>query len=153
MVCGYFEEARRYDDLVKGKSSGQQSSTLLSRLQDVLKGGAPLREYQFVNWTASEQVEDFENAHNVSESNWRANVLKRLYAEASEGMPMLLLDEPEQSLDAMAEVSLWRQIAKVDCSRVQVVVATHSLFPLMHPEQFNIIEATPSYVREVRVLM
>jgi predicted ATPase len=64
-----------------------------------------------------------------------------------------MMDEPEQSLDAKAEMLLWGQIAKADCDKVQVIVATHSLYPLMHPELFHLIEAVPGYAQEVRKLM
>jgi predicted ATPase len=63
------------------------------------------------------------------------------------------MDEPEQSLDALAELVLWRQIAAADMSKMQVIVATHSLYPLMHPEKFNIIEAVPGYSESVMQLL
>jgi predicted ATPase len=63
------------------------------------------------------------------------------------------MDEPEQSLDAWASATLWSRIAEADCAKVQIVVATHSWYPILHPEAFNIIEAVPGFLEEVRSLI
>lgn len=153
MMCGYFNEAREYGQLVENKSSGQQSQALLEKLQRVLAGDLSEMGYRYMNWNAGTDIRDMSNARWASDFDYHAETLKAQYANTAEAQPVLLLDEPEQSLDAKAELALWKQIAQADTGRVQVIVATHSLYPLMHPEKFHLIEAVPGYAKEVQALL
>jgi predicted ATPase len=150
MMCGYFEQARAYGQMTKNRSSGQQCQALLSRLQAVLENWEPLTGYEFINWRYEEELRP---SNELSSSfDHKAEALKKRYLGAV-GKPVLLLDEPEQSLDTKAQLQLWKQIAQADMDRLQVIVATHSSYPLMHPERFNIIEAVPGYAAEVKSLL
>lgn len=150
MMCGYFEEARAYGAKVKDKSSGQGSAALLERAQAVLRG-EQRPQYEAHNWSAPLQVQKLDYSRFVGPWDERANALLRRYtAIKAEAVPVVLMDEPEQSLDAMRELSLWKTILAADARRVQVIVATHSLYPMLHPERFNIIEAEPGYAQQVR---
>jgi predicted ATPase len=155
MMCGYGKEANLYGALVRAKSSGQQSQALLHKLQEALSGKATTLSYQYVNWRAGKALKDLKNgSHYVSDFEYKFEVLKKVFGSVSEDAKLLILmDEPEQSLDAKAEALLWGQIGRTDCSKAQVIVATHSLYPLMHPELFNLIEAAPGYIQEVFELM
>jgi len=66
---------------------------------------------------------------------------------------MILMDEPEQSLDVKAEAQLWSSLSKADCAKMQIIVATHSMYPLLHKDNFNLIEAEDGFVDEVLALM
>ena len=80
-------------------------------------------------------------------------MLKKLFQPAETAVPLILMDEPEQSLDARAEGSLWAAIANADCSTMQIIVATHSLYPMLNKDKFNIIETETGFVAEVRRLL
>ena len=147
MMCGYSEEAKEYRQLTRNKSSGQQCSALLDRIIEVLRGAPASKQYAMQNWSWNGRRPD----------DWADEKVRRLKARFGKlpdtVMPVILMDEPEQSLDAKAEAMLWRDIRGVDAFKVQVIVATHSLFPIMHPEKFNLIEAVPGYADEVRALL
>lgn len=155
MICGYFEEAKSYGNLVDNKSSGQQSSALLQKLLMALSGEVSDLRFRYTHWRAGKERKDLTQARfHTSDFEYKAEILKKLFdTPPDDALPLILMDEPEQSLDARAEAVLWGHIAKADCSKVQVIVATHSLYPLMHPELFNLIEAVPGYVDEVRALL
>jgi energy-coupling factor transporter ATP-binding protein EcfA2 len=149
---GYSREVHRYGELTDKKSSGQQASAVLGDIKAVLAGDVKGIRYGYTNWKYGKQSKELER--NFHSFDYQAEILKKLYGSASpDAKPVVLMDEPEQSLDAMTETQLWKLIAGADCSRVQVIVATHSLYPLMHPEQFNLIEAVPGYAAEVRSML
>lgn len=154
MMCGYSEEAKAYGALVDDKSSGQQSQALLARIGEVLTHGPKGRMgYQQVNWSAGAKARDLQSMPHASECMHRAEVLRtQVNASPKSARPLILMDEPEQSLDALAEMQLWRQIAGADCGQLQIIIATHSLYPLLHPERFHLIEAVPGYADDVRAL-
>lgn len=156
MMCGYFEQARRYGMLTKEKSSGQKAQALQEEILGMLTGEGlpePLRipeRWPQPGESASRTIPD------LYERKEAVLVDMMLGADPQvrpEGTPLILLDEPEQSLDARNEARLWHAIARADCTQCQVIVASHSLYPLMHPDQFNLIEAVPGYIDEVVSLM
>lgn len=155
MFCGYGKQADIYLKAVDKKSSGQQSRALLEKLVKALSGEVSDMRFQYVNWRAGKERKDLANSKfHVCDFEYQFEILKAQFdTPPANALPVILMDEPEQSLDARAEAVLWGQIAKADCSKAQVIVASHSLYPLMHPELFNLIEAVPSYVDEVRALM
>jgi len=154
LMCGYSAQARNYRDLTDKKSSGQQGQALLAKVMAALSGERSEFRYRFMNWRAGKELREFEWGPHVCDFEYQAEALKKRYgAVPATAKPVILMDEPEQSLDARAEALLWKQIAEVDCSQVQVIVATHSLYPLMHPERVHLIEATPGYAQEVQKLL
>ena len=154
MMSGYFDEAREYGTLTRNRSSGQGCSALLARVIAVLEGDLSPMQYRYVNWRYGTRPVDLTRDRDASETQHRAEVLKQRYGNLpADVLPVILLDEPEQSLDAMAEMVLWRKVATADSRRVQVIAASHSLYPLMHPEQFNLIEAVPGYLAQVLALL
>lgn len=161
MMCGYFNEAKAYGRLVDEKSSGQQSQALLEKIRSIISSNQPELTFKYVNWRFGKNAIDFSERKNQgdifnrpSAYEYQAEILKKIYGINVPGaIPVVLMDEPEQSLDAKAEIQLWKQIEAAHTSQLQIIVATHSLYPLMHPESFNLIEAVPGYVDEVRRLL
>ncbi len=154
-MCGYAEEVKHYEALTKHKSSGQQGQALLQQGMAALSGDATEVVYRYANWQFSKKPLDLAKQDGyVGDWDYQAEILKKRVADCKPtACPVLLLDEPEQSLDAKAELLLWKAIEAADPSRVQVIVAAHSLYPLLHPKKFNIIEAVPGYAAEVRALL
>lgn len=152
MMCGYFEEARAYGTLVDNKSSGQQSQALLQKIRQALDGDLSELRYGEMNWNSGTKPKDLSNQRHVSDFEYHEEALKARCAGAG-SFPVVLMDEPEQSLDAKAELSLWKQIERTDTNRLQVIVATHSLYPLLNPDKFHLIEAVPGYAQEVQALL
>lgn len=161
MMCGYFDKAKKYGQLVKEKSSGQQSQALLEKLRTTLSSSKPELAFSYINWRFGKVPQDFSDRKNQGgnfnrpgDYEYQAEILKKTYGtQATDAIPVLLMDEPEQSLDTKAEIMLWKQIEAADTSRLQIIVATHSLYPLLHPKAFNLIEAVPGYIDEVQRLV
>jgi len=153
MMTGYFERAKAHARQVEQKSSGQASQALLARVLAVLAGAPfpdkPTRD----NWGHSLTPVDLSKQRYVCERDVMVNVLLGLAAPGESALPLVLMDEPEQSLDALAEAQLWKKLEGVDCSRTQVIVASHSLYPLLHPAKFNLIETQKGYLEAVRAAM
>ncbi|GBG14834.1 uncharacterized protein NMK_2435 [Novimethylophilus kurashikiensis] len=154
MMVGYMDEARAYADAVERKSSGQGCNALLNRVRAALQAPSGDFEYQYINWSGGEAPRELSGKNWVGQYEYRSEILKaRKAAYKGAGLPMIILDEPEQSLDALTELELWRAIQQADCSTRQLVVATHSLHPFLNPEAFNIIEAVPGYLAKVQSLL
>lgn len=161
MMCGYFNEAKEYGRLTDKKSSGQKSLAMLERVNALLSGKTKSLQYRYMNWRAGHELRDLTdrrsagwNFNNPMRWDYTAEILKqRVNNVTSDAKPLLLMDEPEQSLDAVAELQLWRDIESARMDEVQIIVATHSLYPLMFPDNFKLIEAVPGYIDQVQELM
>lgn len=156
MMTGYFDKAREYGRMVKEKSSGQGGQARLAQMHDVLAGRIR-PEYGVINWRGPIKPVKFENPYQACAYEHQCNVLRERVTAIKSAevtpIPVALLDEPEQSLDARAELELWKAIESANVDNLQVIVATHSLYPVMHPEKFHIIEAVPGYLKSVRDLL
>ena len=141
--------------MTEDKSCGQKSVALLERIYAVLKGQeVPLFGLKADDWLYGTAKRDPKSPGQwVGEDEYKAEVLKERYLGEGQGRAIVLMDEPERSLDGRAEMSLWKLIEAADCSKVQVIVATHSVYPAMHPERFNIIESEKGYLESVRELL
>lgn len=153
MMMGFFEEAKAYGLATQNKSSGQQSQAMLERIIKMLEGEPGPTKYPFKNWRYGKELQDLSSRSWTGDYDHKGEHLKKMFAGTQGGIPLILMDEPEQSLDARAEMSMWSKIAAADCSRVQIIVATHSLYPILYPERFNIIEASKGYMAEVKAMM
>jgi predicted ATPase len=154
IMCGYDQQARAFAKLTEKKSSGQQSLATQERIIKALAGEDLPRQYGHEDWSHGTELRDLrKHPGHVGIYQYRAERLKRLIAEGDKTIPLILMDEPEQSLDALAEARLWSAIANADCSKVQVLIATHSLYPLMHQDKFNLIETKAGFIDEVLSLM
>lgn len=154
LMVGYSTEARAYIGATDKKSSGQACVALLDRIRVSLTDPVEAFGYQYVNWSGGKERRDLRAYKGyVGPWDYRAEAMKAQRDAYQAGIPMILLDEPEQSLDARAELALWQDLAAADCTSRQLVVATHSLYPFLHPEKFNLIEAEPGYVVAVRAAL
>lgn len=154
MMCGYFKEARAYAELVKNKSSGQQAQAILQKIQALLQEPQPALQYKMYNWRHGAEPVDVSTRRGPgfgpSSYDRKAEVLRSLTLGKTPTVPLVIMDEPEQSLDALAEVTLWRQIRDVQSEKVQLIVASHSLYPLLNAKHFNLIETVPGYIKAVQ---
>lgn len=152
MFTGYFELAKNFGNLTENKSSGQACQAMLDDVFSLLQGtheAVELKSYDF-NYTDI----PLEQLRGAGRYDYRAATLRQVAKSLMTGnVPLLLMDEPEQSLDALTEMKLWKAIQKSDAGKVQVIVATHSLYPILHPEHFNIIETHSGYAMTVRDLL
>lgn len=154
MMCGYFEEAKEFAKMTRGKSSGQKSQALLQKVLGLLAGQDAKLTYGFKNWRGTKELRDLKSERNLFSYDYQFEALKVLYGSIKPDLsPIVLMDEPEQSLDARAELLMWNAIANADISKMQIIVATHSLYPLMNPKKFNIIESSEGYAQEVMGLL
>lgn len=119
--------------MFKGSSGQTTGNRMRPVLDAILKNKWPEREYR-----VSMQSE---------ESAWLETFLA---GTGEKERPTLLLDEPSRSLDLRSELGLWRLIDKAVAQGVQVIVATHAVFPLNRTD-VNFIETTPDYLRDVRI--
>lgn len=152
MMLGYMDEAKAFARLTEHKSSGQKRLALLDAVMPLLAGKDLPKQYALRNWSGGREPRNLDRSQHNMPWDYQKEVLRALFGPINGGVPLVLMDEPEQSLDALAEVRLWKALAGVDCTGLQVIVATHSLYPLLNPDAFNIIEAVDGYVDEVRAL-
>lgn len=164
MMCGYFDSAREYGRMIDEKSSGQQCSALLKRFTDILNGTRTIptdyamhKDWEF---NAMERIKSRNDSNdsfgrNIMPWEYKGAVLEAIAKQAKEnpGTPAVILDEPEQSLDAKSEFKLWKSIKDADCSKMQLIVATHSIYPFMHLDAFNVIETVPGYIRDMKEIL
>lgn len=150
MCTGYFTEAKAYGMLTDSKSSGERSRTIQQLLLDVLAGNRTV-EYTHTRWGDPDKLTKIDHRFYSGDLDFKRNAFIKYYKNRKhDGLPLVLLDEPEQALDALAEVRLWQAISNMDCTRNQLICASHSIYPFLHPEKFNIIESTPDYVANVQ---
>jgi ABC-type cobalamin/Fe3+-siderophores transport system ATPase subunit len=157
MMMGYFEEAKAYARLVEKKSSGQQAQAVQLKIQELLAQPEPKLAFKFMNWSRGTVPLDLDRRDSfgrsaASDNDYKAEVLRALTSQKESTVPLVMMDEPEQSLDALAEMKLWTQLRGVDSTKVQLIVATHSLYPLLNPKHFNLIETVPGFIKEVNRL-
>ena len=154
MMCGYFDQAKAYGGLIKNKSSGQGSMAVLQRITECLRGQPTSNAFTYENWSFGVDPIELDRDRYIGPWDYKAEVLKKLYGHhGAETKMTVLLDEPERSLDAINEINLWKLIQGADSSKVQIIVATHSLYPFMNSDKFHIIEAVPNYVRDVKKVL
>ena len=157
MMTGYFDEARAYARMTEKKSSGEKSKALLSGIIENLSGNNLPSEYKYRNWQFGKNPADLRERYRkcgwVGEDDHQAEVLKSVYSPQEGWMPIVLMDEPEQSLDALAEAELWKAIANTNCEKVQIIVAAHSLHPILNKGKYNIIETEPGFMDSICSVM
>ncbi len=156
MMGVYWEEAQEYAKLVERKSSGEQNQAVLGKITEALEGKELPVKYGYRNWDFGTEPKDKSKLHTFGYAGdmvCKAEVLTALYRPPADAVPLILMDEPEQSLDMKAEAQLWACISKADCKKMQIIAATHSMYPLMHKSKFNIIETRTGYLEEVLELM
>lgn len=152
MMTGYMEQARAYAQAVDKRSSGQAAQALLEQLLSALQEGWRPKQLEQVNWSHGAGPKDPSKLSHPMPWDYQAEVLKQQVDLGSKLPTLVLMDEPEQSLDALAQLKLWQALERVNPAKVQVVVASHSLYPLLHPERFHLVETVPGYIESVYAL-
>jgi hypothetical protein len=156
MMGVYWEQAKAYARLVERKSAGEQNQAVLDSLLDAIDGRDLPKEYAYMNWEFGPSPADARRRHDLEDPPDmmpKARALEAALRPARGGVPLILMDEPEQSLDALAEARIWAHVARSDCRSVQMIIATHSLYPMMHRDRFHLIETQPGYVDDVLGLL
>lgn len=75
----------------------------------------------------------------------REQALAFLRPNAAEGLPTVLFDEPEASLSIPNRILLWRKLCSFG-TQMQIIAATHDVFPLFLPEgSVSIVETEEGY--------
>lgn len=147
MMTGYSKEAREMLPLISAKSSGESRSNLLSALLREVTESRLLTDILTANSRyAVDQLIDPSSIKGV----WRAKDYLKLY-EHLLGMDssynLILLDEPEQSLDLVEEIKLWKKLESIDTSKFQVIISSHSHYPILNPDKFNLVECSPGHLK------
>ena len=156
MMGEYWAQAQEYARLVERRSSGEQNRAVLGRITQALEGGELPTRYAYMNWefgTTARDVSKLDTFVYGRDAYSKAEVLKALYRPAPSALALILMDEPEQSLDVKAEAQFWSCIAKAECQKMQIIAATHSMYPLIHRDRFNLIETEAGFIDNVLELM
>jgi ABC-type cobalamin/Fe3+-siderophores transport system ATPase subunit len=156
MMGAYWVQAQEYARLVERRSSGEQNQAVLGKITRALEGAELPATYAYMNWefgTTARDVSKLDTFVYGRDAYGKAEVLKALYHPAPNALALILLDEPEQSLDVKAEAQIWSCIAKADCRKMQIIAATHSMYPLIHRDHFNLIETEAGFIDDVLELM
>jgi ABC-type cobalamin/Fe3+-siderophores transport system ATPase subunit len=130
-----------YDFMIQGVvnvtthvSAGQ---TTLHRIDDIL--GAIIED----KWPA---LDVHEGRHGDRLPEWFATFLR---GTGEKGPPTVLLDEPSRSLDVGREIRLL-EILSLVAPRVQIIMASHSLFSLLMLPDAHFIDTEPGYSQAAR---
>src|SRR5690606_28157161 len=106
MMTGYFNEAREFGLKTRNKSSGQASLALLELARRTLRG-EHTPSYATKDWPYGKDRTEITYGMYDPIGACRANVLIERYLNLRDATPVVLLDEPEQSLDALSHIALW----------------------------------------------
>ena len=146
LMMGYAAEARTYQAATDKRSCGEANRARLEAALAVAQGTRALTLQQ-TNWNFGLEARDLRaSSHWVGDRDYKAEVLKTMFRTPGE-RALVMFDEPEQSLDLLEATKFWRRIEAA--TGAQVLIASHSLYPLLHRERFNIIETVPGYVPTV----
>jgi hypothetical protein len=140
MMCGYGNETKLRREHTRKKSSGQGIHNQLNYIFDVLHGKRQVELHENIDYYLKEFQKD------------KLDATVPLFKQWNENKTVVLLDEPEQSLDMSKEMEFWDKLLDVDTEDIQVVIATHSLYPLISPKfknKFNYIEGVPGYKQTI----
>lgn len=121
----------------KKSSSGQQTDyklwTLFSKL---------LKEGVETDWRVPKKW-DKDHPMAAKIQNWMA--AQEITHSEDPHSRVLLLDEPDRSLDLFHQAKLWDLLFRVN-ERVQIIVSTHSIYPLLRLPREQIIDLVPGYL-------
>lgn len=152
MMVGYFEEAREYAAKTENKSTGQSVSAQLSTIRAFLQsqGELEVRNKEAFGLPVSEKKRLVDSHYSRGCYNSRKFLLTQRIRWAT-GHRLVIMDEPEQSLDMRANLQLWGELANLKLKNTTVIVASHSPFALN--KAFNVLEGEKGYANEIRTLM
>lgn len=153
MMTGYFREARDFARLTEEKSSGQANWSQLDEIFQALKDPQYTPQVLQLDALALCAHEEKELASRYDAKRTRAyrkSALKKRIDEAAPLATLVLLDEPEQSLDMVAQMTLWERLKALHTPNRTFVVATHS--PLVLNQGFHLVETQRGYLEKLESL-
>jgi hypothetical protein len=124
----------------------------------------PLYKYsagEYAKYWLSELPEKVKRSMSPREVPKHAHESKRVHASVKRWnklfdptqKSLILLDEPETSLDAKQQLALWHSMLEFQSQGHQVVVATHQFLPFLNHPSFNVIDIEPGYAHEAASLL
>jgi predicted ATP-dependent endonuclease of OLD family len=137
------EAAKAYGEKTKHKSTGEKSIATLQDIYAILDGTKKLAVPAIPNST---RVVSYPTEYDKRVRHLHDNIHFN-----ADGRPLVIMDEPERSLDGLQELKLWKAI--LAAKKPQVIVATHSLFPVLHSDRFNIIETQRGYINKLKRML
>lgn len=143
-VCyGLGDEATDHFKRVQEFSSGQGMHNVITHCFELMSKPSP--EHRFdknIKW----YLEDKDRNTHLAK---RAQSLASLLPKAGSNI-VALFDEPERPLDVAAQVLFWKNLNKLaKLPHVQIIIATHSVIPLMSPDNFNFVEMNAGYANRL----
>ena len=153
MMMGFFDEARSHADLVENKSTGQSVQAQIEQIRQHLRmqGELTVLNTSFFNLHPNQEKDLLEKPYQRSSNASRKMLLGRYVNARTSGHQLVLMDEPEQSLDLRTNLQFWNELSKVELKNTTVIVASHSPFALH--DTFNLIEGEKGYAKEIKSLM
>jgi hypothetical protein len=73
--------------------------------------------------------------------------------KSKDGLPTLLWDEPDRSLDLGAQIMMWTSFLPKLAEAYQIIVATHSIIPLLINTKMNLIDMHVGYIQQVKAAL
>jgi predicted ATPase len=140
MMSGYSDEAKLRWEHTRKKSSGQGIQNQLEHHMEVIEGKRKLEFKQKLDYYITQYHDE------------KLKAITPLFNDWEKTKTIVLLDEPEQSLDMSKEIDFWDRLLNVDTGEIQMVIATHSLYPLISPkfkDKFNYIETVAGYKQSI----
>jgi len=143
LCYGLGKEATDHFKRVHDFSSGQGMRNVIENIFELMAKPSP--EHYFddnVSWYLKDKER---NTHLAK----RAQSLEPLLPKAGSNI-VALFDEPERPLDIGAQVLFWKNLNKLaKLPHVQIIIATHSVIPLMSPDDFNFVEMNDGYANRL----
>ena len=133
------DAAKEYGNRTENKSIGEKSIAMLADTYAILNGSKQLMAPNIPKPRNVEYKTEYDKRLEYFHANIHFN---------ETGKPLVIMDEPERSLDGLQEMKLWKAI--LDSKTTQVIVATHSIFPILHPTLFNLIETENGYIKRLQ---
>ena len=141
LCTGLEKEAKRHYHRVENFSSGQGMSNVIANTLELIAKRSPEIDLKEVEWHLKER----DRTH----MSKRAFTLREVLPPAGSNI-VALFDEPERTLDLTAQFAFWRLLSQAaKLSHVQIIVATHSIIPLMSPDNFNFVEMNDGYTKRL----
>lgn len=134
MMCGFSDEANAVHHVIDKKSSGQQTIGMFKRFMDI------------VNHPDNDKPLEIYVPKDDMYRTDRSKIIKSMFSKHTPNSRVIMLDEPDNSLDLVSQLQMWKTINQIDLTQTQVIVATHSIFPLLNPTKYNFITSDSTYL-------
>jgi ABC-type multidrug transport system ATPase subunit len=143
-VCyGLGDEATDHFKRVHDFSSGQGMRNVIEFVFETMQKPSPKPNIDSkISW----YLNDKERSTHLAK---RAQTLEPLLPKEGSNI-VALFDEPERPLDIGAQILFWKNLNRLaKLPHVQIIIATHSVIPLMTPDNFNFVEMNAGYANKL----